>query len=177
MDSSLSDSRGFVGSEWAMAFTIACSWMSSEIESISNSPWRIFWEISLNSKGPRNSAIGPLTNGVSEAWEKCSLPFLMSASKIAWHATIAVHVVFSRSRGLSGVHSSSSDPFCGPLIHQRRRGKMPASRSCFKMAFKALAVVVFSCLAWVSACSCKSASRSSTALVLIWLIKHQISFA
>ncbi len=65
--SSLLDEIGFCGSEWDIALMIACSWMFSEIESMSNSPLRICWEYLLNSKGPRYSAIGPLTKGVPDA--------------------------------------------------------------------------------------------------------------
>jgi hypothetical protein len=37
---------------------------------------------------------------VWDAWEKCSLPVLIRASKIAWHSTITVQVVFFQcSRG------------------------------------------------------------------------------
>jgi hypothetical protein len=57
---------------------IAHSWMSSEIESMSNLPHRICWEYLLKLKGPMSSATGSLMNGVSDAWEKCSWPFLMS---------------------------------------------------------------------------------------------------
>jgi hypothetical protein len=50
-----------------MAEMIARSWMSSEIDWMSNSPWRIYFEHSLNSKGPMCLEIGPLTKGVSVA--------------------------------------------------------------------------------------------------------------
>ncbi len=47
-----------------MAEMIAQSWMSSEIDWMSNLPWRICFEHSLNSKGPMCSEIGLLTKGV-----------------------------------------------------------------------------------------------------------------
>jgi hypothetical protein len=106
--SSLSASMGLVGSEWDIALMIEQSWMSSVMESMSNSPRRICWETSLNSKGHRTSATGPLAKGVWDAWEKCSLPFLIKASNIAWRSTIAVQGCFQYSRGcqVSKVHRS-----------------------------------------------------------------------
>jgi hypothetical protein len=108
MVSSLSVSIGFAGFKWAMALIIDQSCMSSDMESILNSPLRICWEDSSNSKGLMRSTTGPVAKGVSVAWDKCSLPFFISASKIACHSTRAVQVVFLTLRGLSGVQSSSN---------------------------------------------------------------------
>jgi hypothetical protein len=56
-------------------------------------------------------------------------------------------VVFSMFRGLSGVQSLSINPVWAPLIQCWRSGKMPDSRSHFKMALSALATDVFCSLA------------------------------
>jgi hypothetical protein len=56
---------------------------SSVIELMSKFPARICSDTLFHSWGPKNFAIGPDTNGVLDAWEKCSFPWERRASQIA----------------------------------------------------------------------------------------------
>jgi hypothetical protein len=71
---------GLVGSWCDIALITSRTSRSSVMESMSKVPSRICWETSFHSCGPRCSAMGLEAKGVLDAWEKCSLPCVISAS-------------------------------------------------------------------------------------------------
>jgi hypothetical protein len=152
---------GLAGSGYCMPFMMARTSGMSVNGVALNVPCRMASLCSLSSKGPSLVARGPVTKGVSAAWQKCCCPSVVRTSKSCDASIIVFHVAIV-SWGSLGTNSRSSFIYSSSLSHSPRCQKIAACFSACKSCRRAATFVVF-CV------STKCSARSSRKVSLIFL--------